>query len=118
LIRVWFPETRPKHHKYCICISARRRWFFFINSDPPFARRAREVALAVSSYEVTPLTRESYIDTTVLFELPDDGRIETALKDEKCHYGVISPSLRKRIKEAVKAHDALTAEERAAVLED
>jgi len=74
--------------------------------------------LAVSSYEVTPLTRESYIDTTVLVEVPDDGRIQAALADDKRHYGFISPSLRKRILEAVNAHNALTVEERTAVLKD
>ncbi|HEY7300509.1 MAG TPA: hypothetical protein VH684_21645 [Xanthobacteraceae bacterium] len=74
--------------------------------------------MAVSSYEVTPLTKESYIDTTVLVEVPGDGRIEAALGDEKCHYGFISPSLKKRILDAVRAHDALTPEERASVLEE
>jgi hypothetical protein len=118
LLRIWFPESRPKHYKYCICICPKRRWFFFIDSEPPFARKAKEIALPVSSYEVTPLTRECYIDTTVLVEVPDDGRIQAALADDKCHYGFISPSLKKRILEAVNAHSALTAEERAAVLED
>lgn len=119
LIRIWFPELQPKHDKYCICICPKRRWFYFINSNPPFARRAKELALTVSKVEVTPLTKDfSYIDTTVLEEVPDDGRIKTALGNPNCCYGFISPTLRKRIMEAVAAHEALSEEQEDAVLFD
>jgi hypothetical protein len=76
------------------------------------------VALTVSKFEVTPLTKESYIDTTDLVEAPNDGRIETALKDPKCCYGFISPSLKKRVMEAIETHDTLTREQERAVLVD
>jgi hypothetical protein len=118
LIRVWFPEFQPKHFKYCICICPERRWFYFINSDPPLYRKARELALAVSRFEVTPLKHDSYIDTTDLVQAPDDGRVKTALADPDCCYGFISPSLKKKIMAAVAAHEALPEEQEDAVLFD
>src|SRR5437867_1287638 len=107
LLRIWFKECKPQHHKYCICICPKRGLFYFINSDPPFGRKARELALHVSRFEVTPLTRDSFIDTTDLVAIPDDGRIEVALADEKCFYNFISPSLRQKILDAVYGHEAL-----------
>lgn len=117
LVRLWFKELRPQHFKYCICICPKRKWFFFINSDPPLFRKARELALEVSSFEVTPLRKDSFIDTTDLIAVPDDGRVEDALKEDgDGHYGAISPSLKKKLLEKVREHNALTDEQRTAIL--
>jgi hypothetical protein len=106
IVEVWFHDLAKPHFKYCICICPKKEIFFFINSDPPFARKARDVAISVSSYEVNCLRHESYIDTTHYEHFPDD-RVQTALKDDRKHKGPLAPFMRKRIVATVKGHGVL-----------
>jgi len=110
-------ECRQPHYKYCICICPERLWFLFINGDPPAGRKAWELALEVNNFEISRLSYNSFIDTTLVQSLPNDGRVETALNDKKHFCGHIAPSLRKRIVEAVRAHNVLNEQERAAIIE-
>ena len=118
LLRILIKVCRQPHYKLCICICPKRLWFLFINGDPPAGRRAKELALEVNNFEVNRFPHDSFIDTTSIQELPDDGRVEKALNDEKHLFGFISPSLRNRIIEAVRAHNVLKDDERNAILDE
>lgn len=116
IIRVWRPDLPRPHDKLCICICPRRHWYFYINSDPPEFRRAREVAIAIDNFEVTCLHHKSYIDTTwMVTDLPQK-ELDEALGDQRRQYGLISPTLQRRIITTVQAHGVLDPDYAAAVI--
>ena len=90
----------------------------FINSEPPAFRKARELAVSVANHEAHFLSHESFIDTTKLQVGISDALIDAALDDPDRNHGLLSPSLRERIKEGVAFHDVMEAVYRDKVLED
>lgn len=117
MIRIFCANLPTAHDKFCICICPLRRWFFFINSEPPQFRRAREAAVEIQNFELLFLRHLSFVDTTSLAAFSAD-EVETALADSKRQHGPLPPMLRERIKAAMDLHAALTQEERAAVVID
>jgi hypothetical protein len=115
VLRLWWTECNQPHFKYCICLCPINKWFMAFHSDRPLGRKARDLALTVSSFQATFLDHTSYIDTTHVEQF-QDGRVETALTDPKCHYGPISPTLQGNIKNSVAAHRHLTDIVRQAIL--
>jgi len=93
-----------------------RYWFFFINSDPPYGRKARQVAVHISNFELQCITHDSYVDTTWLAPIPAE-EVGKAMASEEHRRGSVPPFLRTRICEAAQSHNVLTADQRAAVLE-
>jgi hypothetical protein len=93
-----------------------REWFLFVNTNPPFGRKARALAIHVANYQLQPLTHDSYIDSAYVEECPQDGRLQAALNDPQCCYGLILPTLQNTIKSVVKTHNALTDDQRDAIL--
>jgi len=117
MVRVRRPDLRQPHDKYCICIDWQRRWFFYINSEPPAFRKAREVAVMVANFEVHGLTKvESFIDTTQIVDDLPEQQLEEAVADDSRRYGFLAPFVRQRICDALMTHGALTAEQRLAIL--
>jgi hypothetical protein len=117
VLLVWCANLDRAHDKFCICIDPAQHWFFFVNSDPPFSRRAREVALTVAVHELPILDHQSYIDTTSIKRLHIE-EVTAALAESRRHKGRISPTLVNRIKATVQGHGALNPDEMAAVLND
>jgi hypothetical protein len=87
----------------------------FINTDPPAFRKARAVAVEVSSFEATFLQHTSFIDTTKLMVL-DDEVVVAALADPNRSAGRLMSAVRDRIVNMVASHDVLPEEERRAVI--
>ena len=115
---MWHPDLSRPHDKYCICICPRRHWFFYINSEPPKYRKAREYAVEIDRFQAHFLNRTSYVDTTALVLGFADGRIAQALEEDRRHYGPLMPALCGTIQNMTQRHSVLTADELAAVLED
>jgi hypothetical protein len=92
-----------------------RNWFYFINSDPPFSRKARGFVVEISSFELHCIQRDSFVDTTVMQEI-SASLVGTASASESGRRGSLPPSLRKRICEAVEAHGVLPPDQYAAVM--
>jgi hypothetical protein len=115
--RVYCDFLQRPHDKFCICICPVRRWFLFVNSDPPAFRRAREVAVSLEAFEAIFLRKQSFIDTTKL-QAFEPGQLAEALADPDRNHGPISPMLRERIRGAVMLHEALTDEQKAQILND
>jgi len=117
VIRVWCGWIAHPHDKFCICICPHRRWFMFINSEPPAFRKARELALELDAAAALFLTHTSYIDTTHMLVIEQDI-LDAALSEEgRCH-GKVSPTLRTWIQGAVGAHEVMPEDQRIAVLTD
>jgi hypothetical protein len=116
ILHVWCSDLRPAHYKFCICICPERLWFYFINSELPYSRKAREVAVSISNFELHCIKHESFVDTTALAKLALDEFVKAA-SSEDGRRGSIPPSLRKRICEAAESHNVLNAEELQAVLD-
>jgi hypothetical protein len=89
----------------------------FINSEPPAFRKARALAIQVSSFEATFLQHMSYIDTTKLMVL-DEGVISAALADPDRSAGRLMTAVRDRIVGMVGSHQVMPEEERLAVMSD
>jgi len=117
IIKVFRPDLPGPHDKLCICICPLRNWYFYINSEPPRFRRAREVAITVENYQIGCITHTSYIDTTIIIDDLPQRQLEEALADEGRHYGSVSPTLRKAIIETVRSHGVLPLEMQNAVCE-
>jgi hypothetical protein len=107
VVRVFCKDLLPPHDKYCICICPNTGLFLYVNSEQPAAKKARAVVLEIGNFEATFLSHTSYIDTTRLEPINLDDRVVEALKDAKRLYGYISPSLKRKIIEAVVGHGAL-----------
>lgn len=107
VIKVWNSESNPPHEKYCICVCPIKKAFFFINSEPPFARKAKEYSLEIDRFQAQFLTKTSFIDTTRIQIFDFDNRVNQALTAQN-HYGPISPTLQNAIKDMVIRHSALT----------
>lgn len=108
VIRVWFHDLARPHDKFCICICPLKGLFFFVNTDPPVGRKAKEVALILENFEATFLNHTSHIDTTDLKALDFDDRVDTALSDPKRNHGLLAPTVRKKIIAAIRGHGALS----------
>ena len=115
VVRVFCDFIPSPHDKFCICICPLRRWFMFINSEPPAFRKARALAVEVSAFEATFLNHTSYIDTTKLMELPDDA-LALAIADAERHHGKTIKTVRDRIIVAVEAHEVMPEDQRQAVI--
>jgi hypothetical protein len=117
IAHVWCAELNPPHHKLCICICPERHWYYFINSDRPYSRKAREVVLEVTSFELHCIQHDSFIDTTVLQKLPPEA-VTAAVATENGRRGAVPPFLRRRIVETVDGHKVLPPDELEAVMND
>lgn len=107
VIRVHCSFLANPHDKFCICISPDTNLFMFINSEPPQFRKARDLAVSIENYEATFLSHTSYVDTTKLQSAIPLDLVQEALADTNRKHGLLAPSIRKRIIEAVEAHDVM-----------
>jgi hypothetical protein len=117
IVHVWCGDLRPPHHKYCICICPYRHWYLFINSDPPFSRRAKAVVVVVENFELHCIKHTSYVDTTFVQQLPG-ADVAVAIATEAGRRGALPPFLRKRVIEAVGLHNVLSQDEIDAIVKD
>lgn len=117
VVMVWCDQLDTPHDKFCICICPHRHWYLFINSKPPFARKAKEVAVELSNFELHFLDHASYVDTTSLQRM-DACAITTAWGDENRRKGFLPPSVQRKIKAAAQAHGVLSADELDAILSE
>jgi hypothetical protein len=114
---IWCHDLPTPDNKYCICLCPDNKKFCFISSEPPRARRAREFAIEVTVPQCPILRWTSFIDTTSIILLhPND--VGEALADPARHKGQISPTLKRRIREAVISHGVLNGDEEALVQAD
>jgi len=110
LLRVYRNDLRQPHDKYCICVCPTKKLFFYINSCPPKFHKKREFALEVENFEITCITKTSYIDTTTLIDDLPEAALNEALSDPKRQHGSVSPTLQQKIIATVRAHNALSPE--------
>jgi len=115
VIKVFRPDLHQPHDKFCICISWEKRWFLYINSAPPVARKARELAVRVESYEIHFLIKASYIDTVSFIDDVPEDHIEVALKQKERCLGALPPFVVQRIKREVLSNKSLNDEKKRAV---
>ena len=111
IVRVFTAIPRQPHDKLCICIDPGKAEVFFINSEPPRARRARLHAVEVSRHECHVVSHSSYIDTTDAVPMPTHEWV-AALADSNRHLGRLSPTLIARIQQAIRGQTQLTAHQR------
>lgn len=114
---VYQPNLRFPHDKFCICIDWDRRWFFYINSEPPRRRKRREYAVEVERFEVFGLKKTSYIDTTMIIEDIPEKELMQAVNDIGRRKGPLIPIVISRIQHAVARHELFSQEQRAILLE-
>src|ERR1700730_13120446 len=108
IVRVFRPDLRQPHDKFCICICPKREWFLYINSDPPKFAKKRRAAVTVASWEVLCLSKTSHIDTaSMIDDLPKD-QLAIALSDPGRQHGPLTPSVRDKVKMAVNSHGVFT----------
>ncbi|MBL4805970.1 MAG: hypothetical protein JKY31_01620 [Rhodobacteraceae bacterium] len=117
VVRIYCGFLKQPHDKYCICICPERRWFYFINSEPPQFRKARALAISIENYEAVFLNRVSYVDTTKVEKNLDTDSIDQAITDQDRHCGAIMPTIRERIRGAVGQHNVLTEEELSLIMD-
>lgn len=79
-------------------------------------KKAREVALEVDNFQISCITKTSYIDTTQVVDDLPEVELAAAKNDPNRHHGSISPTLRKTIIATVLAHGALTPDMQEAVV--
>lgn len=118
IVRVFRPDLAQPHDKFCICIDWDRRWFLYFNSNPPQFRKARDLAVSVSSFEVVCLRRESFVDTTFVVDDLPETELQAAIVDQDRRHGAVINVVRERIRLAVASHGALTEAQREAILND
>ncbi|MFC7048561.1 hypothetical protein [Emcibacter nanhaiensis] len=87
----------------------------FINSDPPQFRKARNLAIEISSFEALFLSHNSFVDTTKLQIIPID-LVNNANADPGRNHGQLTPNVRQRIIDGVAAHEVMIDDHRNAVL--
>lgn len=107
---IWCSQLPTPHDKYCITIDPEKHWFFFINSDPPRARKARGFAVAIQNFELTCISHESFVDTTTIEKLIEKD-VSAALSEPNRNKGFLSPTLRERICQAAHSHGVLSQDE-------
>lgn len=111
VVRIFCADLVPPHDKFCICVCPERALFMFINSDPPMFRKARDLAIEMSNFEVHFLARTSYVDTTKLMSF-DRATVERAWAEERRRMGKLAPSIIKRIQNGVLAHEVMPNDQR------
>lgn len=116
--KIWYPELREPHYKYVIVLCPSNRIGFFINSEPPSGRKARLVAIEIGNHQMTCLSKQSYIDTTDIKNIPDDDRLSDKYTYPPNGYGLISPSLKRHIRDVVLDHGVLSPAHMAIVASD
>jgi hypothetical protein len=87
----------------------------FINSELPLFRKARGLAVEISSFEATFLQHTSYVDTTKLITLSEEV-LSAALMDAARATGTLLKKVQDRIVVAVEAHNVMVEEQRQAVI--
>lgn len=92
-------ELWPGITQYFVC-----KAFYFADKEHFQDRLA---ALELSNFEASFIKHTSFIDTTRLEPIDSDNRVHDALSDKDRCLGAISPSLRRRIVDAVESHGAL-----------
>ena len=98
VLLIYCNYIKPPHDKFCVCICPKRRWFFFINSEP---RRANIGQVAVLPRDLACLDHKSYIDTSKILTF-SSGELSKAQHKEG-----INPTIRLKIRLAVQAHGVL-----------
>src|SRR5580692_5445392 len=82
------------HSKFAVCICPVRLWFFYINSERPFGRKAKEAAVIIASFQATFLHKsESFLDVAIVVALTEDV-VSAALKDDRNHCGSLPPTIK------------------------
>lgn len=114
VIRVHCTQIPRPHDKYCISVIPKENGFFFINSEPPRFRKAREVAVEIANHELHCIQHNSFVDTTTVEYLLLE-EVTTALAEPDRHFGQMAPFLRQRIVDAVNGHGVLTPDEIVAI---
>lgn len=79
----------------------------FINSEKPQFRKAKELCVSIENYEATFLSHTSYVDTTKLQSAIPHELVQEALADNDRNHGLLAPSIRQRIIEAVQSHEVM-----------
>jgi hypothetical protein len=110
------PDIIPPHDKYCISISSTQEWFFYINSEPPPFKKAREFAVEVENFEAHFLSHTSYIDVVHIIRDVPEAQLREALANPSRQLGRLAPFLIDRIKASVAQTPALSANEKAEIL--
>jgi hypothetical protein len=108
VIRVWCSKLNSPHDKYCICVCPQRHWYYFINSDPPIPKKARDVVLKIEKYLLPFLSHDSFVDTTVLQKSLPRDELTRSWGDKKRYMGVLSPQLQIKLKKTAAAHGVLS----------
>ena len=116
VVRIYCTFLPSPHDKFCVCICPISYRFYFINSEPPQFRKARDLAVSISNFETHFLNHTSYVDTTTLLTI-DAGLVNGAWAQEDRRHGSIAPFLRTRIQEGAQAHSVLEDNDLALVLD-
>lgn len=116
VLRIYCDFIPNPHDKFCICICPATNRFYFVNSEPPQFRKARELAVSITNFEAHFLSHTSFVDTTNLLTIRST-LVSGALLDEERHHGSIAPSLRQRIRDAAQSHNVLTSDDLALVVD-
>lgn len=116
VLRIMRPDIIPPHDKYCISISSTHEWFFYINSNPPPFKKAREFAVEVENFEAHFLSHTSYIDVVQIIRDVPEAQLKEALADPSRQLGQLAPFLIDRIRASVAQTPALSANEKAEIL--
>lgn len=120
IIRV-YDSVNPNvaHDKFCICVCPVRRWFLFINSEPPQFRKKKEYAIEVANHEVVCLVKPvSYIDTTTIIRNLDDVEVDKSIADSSKKHGILMPTIQQKIRDYVTSHGVFNEEEILIILND
>jgi hypothetical protein len=112
VVSIYTQIPRIPHEKHCIVLNAERREVFFINSEPPRARKAREIAVTIANFECHGLYKaDSYVDTTDVRVMPADEWDAAVAKPDK-NKGQLLSAVKTRCQGAIKGHGQLTSEQR------
>ena len=117
VVRIYCEFLTNPHDKFCVCICPKTNLFFFINSDPPQFRKASTLAITIDNFEATFISHTSYLDTTKLVQIPE-AAVKRALSEPARNHGCVSPTLNKKIKNGVGAHEVMEPLHRDKVLAD
>ncbi|MDQ7032237.1 MAG: hypothetical protein Q9M37_05920 [Desulfonauticus sp.] len=102
-----------EHNKFAICVAPDYFFFFYINSKP--WNKARDAQVEVfGKLEISCLKHTSYIDTSVIQELPENA-IREAIQSRKVWKAPLSVC--KRIKEVVQESKYLSPRHKKIILD-
>ncbi len=105
VILIYCRNLKDPHDKFAVCVCPKRKWFFFINSEP--RKRKPDAQVEIRTYELASLDHDSWIDTSSIKSF-SDAELIPAKRDRNRHKGTLSPAVRLKIKKAVREHNRLS----------